>query len=407
MIFDLIFIGMAKFFAVIVLIILLGAGAYFVWIKYLQTPAEITKTDEKEFISRLVKQTSTKIIAAPPYFSETLPPPSALEREILSSAEIQRLIGPISQTAPTSASAVDLDKIIAGLKTPSASPPKPDLEAPSATLPFFEKIAQAADAIELKAARELAVPGTSTVIGISTKEIEVPMTPEEFHFLYPENFLKNLSESQSIIQIVDPGFQPLAKIEIDAEVRMIEEKTVAALLAADLITKEKAEEFIKTIRFTLPKLQLTELATRRELSRQQSRPFSERFLRKSFLILTRFPEFLSALFNQEIAPKKLTAGPFFTGPLEKTQQLKNKIAPSAKAAVIPCGFCFSVFPCFRPGVPEPPELTLSILAVKGSNTFRPLCYCTGCLSPFGCLNTCFGNGTIHHPAGICGCGAPF
>ena len=199
----------------------------------------------------------------------------------------------------------------------------------------------------------------------------------QFHFLYPDDFIASLIDAQNLfIKEYDPNYETISKIETDAQVRLVEEKIVATLLSANMVTKERAEQFITTIRFTLPQLQLIDLQN--YSYSYESSPFSKS---------------LSALLGRKTElPRKSPKRLFLAGFME---ELKNALANRAQAAV--CGFCVSLPLCFQEGAATP--------GVPGSELFYPSCYCTGCLSSLGCLSANNGKAAIYDPeTGICGVG---
>ncbi len=201
----------------------------------------------------------------------------------------------------------------------------------------------------------------------TSTEIILSLTDDEFHFLYPDIFIASLMEAQNLfIKEYDLAYEPLLKIETDSHVRFIEEKIVAGLLSAGMITEEEAERFITTIRFTLPQLQLTELKNRKSL-----------ILNQSFIL-------------SPSSSQPLSKGLFFAGLIER---LYIVFIPEAQAKV--CGYCYRTPVCFQVGLPSP----------VGFNIWKAFCYCTGCYYGQGCLDFCEGMSAIWDPmTGICGCG---
>jgi hypothetical protein len=160
---------------------------------------------------------------------------------------------------------------------------------------------------------------------------------------------------------------PLTKIENDSQIRLIEEKLVDALLATGMITKDQAEQYITTIRITLPQLQLMELEDRESSVLKKTMPINACFLQP---------------------PSK---GLFFAGLIEK---LFNAFIPATQAGY--CGYCYYMPECFQVGIPGP----------VGYNIWKAFCRCTGCYSGQGCLESCGETqSAIWDPmSGICGCG---
>mgnify|MGYP001564712785 FL=1 len=236
---------------------------------------------------------------------------------------------------------------------------------PSATESFFENINKAAQAVE-KSLTSSNAPIQSTPIKNSAGII-LFLTEDQFHFLYPDYFIADLTNFQTVlIQEFDPDYKPISKIETDTQVRFVEEKIVAAFLSAGIITKEQAENFVTTIRFTLPELQLIDLKKYGPNSFYKSPQFSK-------------------------LERKAAKNLFIIGLME---QLKDMIARKARAI---CGACTTLPLCFQEGASTP--------GVAGSELFFPSCYCTGCLTELGCLSANSGIAAIYDPmTGICGIG---
>ena len=254
------------------------------------------------------------------------------------------------------------------LNVPVLPIPKPDLKAiykekslPSTVVPFFENINKAAKIVEKSLMPDNA-PAPKTSITTSNGII-LSLTKDQFNFLYPDNFIAGLIDVQTFfIKEYDPNYEQISKIETDTQVRFIEEKIVATLLSNNMITKERAEQFITTIRFTLPELQLIDLQRYNSYGLYESSP--------------------------RRAPKIL----FLAGLMEA---LTDAIAHKAQAAV--CGTCSSSPLCFQEGAFIP--------AKPGIEVIKFACYCTGCLSSLGCLSFCSGQAAIYdQTTGICGCG---
>lgn len=238
----------------------------------------------------------------------------------------------------------------APLENPKNIPPK---ILPTSTIPFFENIYKAAKTAEIKVKNKITASTQATPDGII-----ISLTNDEFHFLYPDNFIASLIDAQNLfIKNYDPAYQPLQKIETDSQVRFVEEKIVAALLSINMLTKEEADRYINTIRFTLPQFQLVELKNRK-----------------------------SPALNIRGARRGL----FLAGLVEK---LHNVLIPKTQAAA--CGACYISPLCFQPGLSAPDP---------GINMWKPFCWCTGCYWAAGCLSFCTGVAAIWDPTtGLCGC----
>lgn len=274
----------------------------------------------------------------------------------------------ISVEFPKPSSSSEKPSTLKELNIPVLPIPKPDLKAisekkisPSTVMPFFENINKAAKAVEKSLAPDnIPAQKTSTV---TSAGIILSLTKDQFRFLYPDNFINGLINAQTLlIKEYDPAYEPITKIETDAQVRLIEEKIVTTLFSTNMITKEKAEQFITTIRFTLPELQLIDLKMYNSYSLYK--------------------------FSPRTAPKGLFLAGFM-------KELTDALAHKAQAAV--CGTCSSLPLCFQPGAATP--------GIPGSELWYPSCYCTGCLSWAGCLSANTGQAAIYDPTtGICGVG---
>jgi len=260
-----------------------------------------------------------------------------------------------------------------------ASPKNPEKILPTLIMPFFENISKVAKTVETKLKNEIATT-TQTVLNVPTTNVGTPnptpststeiilsLTDKEFRRLYPDVFIKGLVDAQNLfIKSYDPAYEPLPKIETDSQVRYVEEKIVAALLSAKMLTQEEAGRTITTIRFTLPKLQQVEL-------KNQTFSFSNKY-------------FTFTPFTQ-LNSKKL----FLSGLIEKLYS-----ALISKAQAYACGYCYTLPECYQIGSYSP---------APGFNVFKPFCYCTGCYYGQGCLDMCSGGSAIFDPTTfICGCG---
>lgn len=266
------------------------------------------------------------------------------------------------------------------INVPALPIPKPNFKAiygekssSSKNASFFENINKAA-----KATEESIMPTNTPTQNISTTTSEgiiLSLTENQFHFLYPDKFISGLIDAQTFfIKEHNPAYEPLSKIETDAQVRFVEEKIVTALLSANMITKDRAEQFITTIRFTLPRLQLIDLEKQYSY---ESSPLSK-FLN-------------NALGKKTELPRAATKILFLAG---FTEQLANMLARKAQAA---CGECEDRPECYQ-DYPDTP-------GKKGSELIYPFCYCTGCLTSLGCLSANAGDAAIYDQAtGICGVG---
>jgi len=253
------------------------------------------------------------------------------------------------------------------LNIPTLPIPKSGIEVlfkekslPTSTISFFENINKAAKTVSG------ILSATSTPKATPT-EIVLSLTDNEFHSLYPDAFIASLMDAQNLIkEYFDPTYKPLPKIETDPQVRLVEEKIVSAFLSANIITKNEAERFITTIRFTLPQLQLMELKK------------------------GTFPSlYKSASFKGPHQPP--LKGLFLADLVEK---LRSALIYPVQAAF--CGGCYWSPECFQPGASSPKP---------GINILRIACYCTGCLYGQGCLDFCTGRAAIYDPTtGLCGCG---
>lgn len=273
------------------------------------------------------------------------------------------------------------------IKTPVSNPAKTDGEPPfsqekqlykpadEAVMPFFENINETAKTTEIKLKNEIdtatqGVPASSADTKIATSmpnEITFDLTDDEFHFLYPDTFIKSLIDAQNLfVKNLDPSYEPLVKIETDAQVRLIEEKIVAALVSMNMLTKEEGGWAITTIRYTLPKMQLIDLRIREQIS-------------------------WNRYFNFPIPAKSLSIKTSLFGLIE---MLRNTLMRGARAGY--CGECHSLPECYQVGSSSP---------TPGANIFKVFCACSGCYYGQGCLDSCSGGSAIFDQTNfICGCG---
>lgn len=90
--------------------------------------------------------------------------------------------------------------------------------------------------------REKQAVSPATTTETMPTEIVLSLTDEEFHYLYPDSFIKSLLEAQELfIKEYDSTYQPLSEIKTDSQIRFVEEKLVSSLLEGNWITKEEAE----------------------------------------------------------------------------------------------------------------------------------------------------------------------
>ncbi|MDP3956481.1 MAG: hypothetical protein Q8P97_00615 [bacterium] len=219
--------------------------------------------------------------------------------------------------------------------------------------------------------------------------------PDEFTFIYPQNFLDSLQNiAQPFIQGEAPGFVALAAIKTDADVRIIEEKLIDALFQAGIYKSEQVATARETIRFTLPRLQLIDLKIRAQEISFQEQFKNKNSFQKLVFVAARAPQFLNFVYAKNLSRKVEPAASrrLFFGDI--IDQLKSVILPAARAA---CGSCADSPECYQGGAAGP-EI--------GSETFRVACQCSGCLSGLGCLDGCgSGVAAIFDPVTrICGCG---
>ena len=233
---------------------------------------------------------------------------------------------------------------------------------------------------------------------VTADGIILNIEPDEFAFIYPRNFLDSLQNvAQPFIQSEIAGFAALSSIKTDADVRMIEEKLIDVLYASGIYTNEQAATARKTIRFTLPRLQLMDLKVRAQRLSSQQQFKNMESAQKLVFIAPRIPQLLNFVYADNLRSKAEAVavhGLFFSGLMEKLAELKSAIVPVARAV---CGSCSDSAECFQEGASGPEA---------GSETFRIACRCTGCLSGLGCLDGCgSGVAAIFDPeTRICGCG---
>jgi hypothetical protein len=240
--------------------------------------------------------------------------------------------------------------------------------------PFFENINETAKTVETKLKNEIdavtqTAPAASSSINIAAStpnEIVLSLTNDEFRFLYPDAFIKSLVDAQSLfVKNIDPSYEPITNIETDSQVRLIEEKIVAALVSLNMLTGEETRRINTTIHLTLPKLQLAELKNRNSS--------------------------LNYYFNFAPLAQSSSKKLFLSGLLEK---FYVAFIPKSEAAV--CGACHTSPECYQIGASSP---------LPGLSLFKAFCFCTGCYHGQGCLDFCEGQAAIFDPTTfICGCG---
>ncbi|MFH1393145.1 MAG: hypothetical protein ABIG73_02090 [Patescibacteria group bacterium] len=261
-------------------------------------------------------------------------------------------------------------------ETPPFSQEKQIYMPSDETVPlFFENVYKTAKTAETKLQSGIdavtrivpTAPSNAKIATSTPNEIILSLTNDEFHFLYPDSFIKSLIDAQDVfVKNMDMSYEPVLKIETDAQVRLIEEKIVDALVSLNMLTEKEQERAIITIRYTLPRLQLLDLQLRNRVS--WNRYFN-------------FP------IPEQPSPKKL----FLAGLVE---MLRNALAPNAQAAY--CGACWNQPECFQIGSSSP---------TPGANIFKAFCQCTGCYYGQGCLESCSGGSAIFDLTNfICGCG---
>jgi|GEM_PF-2752217 len=211
-----------------------------------------------------------------------------------------------------------------------------------------------------------ASPTNTSAQNSTPAEIILSLTDQEFHFLYPENFIKSLLDVQDVIvKNFDSSYKPLPVIENDSQVRLVQEKIITALVLAKIIKAEDAQRFQTTIHYTLPKLQIEELK------------------KQNFSFLN--PSFAVAPYGQSNSKQMFISG--------LVEMLSNFLAPTAQAV---CGGCASLPLCFQLGASSP---------TPGFVIPKAACYCVGCLHGQGCLDFCTGLAAIFDPTTfLCGCG---
>jgi hypothetical protein len=305
--------------------------------------------------------------------------------KILSPKEPQKVPKQIS--TPTQLSSRSPDNLKSFFKNPIAvdtdisSILEPDIDyfftktaSPSTTASFFENINKTASSAEKMLMSNITpAPGTPIT---TPNGIILTLTDSQFHFLYPNNFIASLIDAQNFfIKEYDSSYEVISKIETDAQVRFIEEKIVATLLSANMITEADSKKFINTIRFTLPKLQLTDLNNFYGLFGPSQ--------------LSEFLEKLSD--NNEKSQLQLSLRKnIFANLMEKLTDIF-----SHKAQAV-CGYCSYSPECYQMGSSTP---------MPGIEVVKFACTCTGCLTSLGCLSSCNGQAAIYDSmTGICGCG---
>ncbi|PJE72862.1 MAG: hypothetical protein COV00_03055 [Candidatus Tagabacteria bacterium CG10_big_fil_rev_8_21_14_0_10_40_13] len=345
------------FIAALALIML---SAYFVWSFFFRAAKTVEPKFEERFVSipqifepipgiTSFKFATSSIAFFPELYQQEDERQEELELEELEMPVSEQTEIPPSPQMPFSPSA-GLETELMEIETMEAAPTTTSREIQEREISVF-----ADGPIARDLGYQLAMP---------EEEIILSLTPEQFTALYPDYFIEIIQQAQDLIKIYDPNYQKLAKIETDFEVRRVQEKFITLLFSGGSLTKEEAETYLVTLRYTLPKLQLMEL----EFSQAK---------KNIFLSFLSWP--------------KLPAMPVCGGLVKKLQQL---FIPVAEAG--PCGYCYTSPVCFTPGVGAP---------LPGINTWAGFCYCTGCYHGLGCLDRCAWEPAIWDPmTGICGCG---
>ena len=285
----------------------------------------------------------------------------------------------------------------------------PENNLPGATTTFLSRITQATTEVRNKIAAESAKPGAQplTTDEVATqREIVLNITDEEFRSLYPDNFLKALAEgAQQFIKEQDPSYAPVAALKNDSDVRYVQEKLALALVAARMIDEERARQFIFSIRFTLPQLQLEVLAQRHAELEFKNLSARERMLKNGLSVASRLPDFITTLYGGELRPVSREIKmpkQFYAG--EILGALTRALVKDARAV---CGECHVRYPeCYSEG----PDFY-----GRGPIRAAIACECSGCFYGLGCIDGCspfasiFDDGTNNMgppPTFICGCGGP-
>ena len=382
------------------LILASGLASFFIWFIFFRMPgAEIKSGIELE--NQLIKP---RLPISDIENSRGVPAPIFTQEPVL------KMVAPLPLTAEIAPETAA--ERLKELEIPVFPLPRPKSEeiqkipTPHAE-DFLKRLQDAVGAAEKEIEERSVAAPTDVVSGASkqeisttTEEINLPsLASEEFGFLYPDWFIESLKEAQNLLISYDPTYQPVAQIQTDADVRYIQEKIISSLFSAAMLTKEEAERYLTTIRFTLPQLQLIELENYRSEIKKTSQISPVRFLERMFSAAIRWPGFIVAFLDKALFPERVVVDPpklfLVYGLIEKLKQIV--VIPTSEAAggAVPCGFCYSLPLCFQVGVPAP----------IGMNTWTAFCYCTGCLFGQGCLDRCTGLSAIWDPmTGICGCG---
>ncbi len=358
---------MYKIKIILISLLVLILGFFFLWTAFLRPE----KPEQKVVLSTPSFEINT------PNLKQSNKDFSVITKPIIEQEPIS-LIEPFKKITETIIPPIITHLTIPETQVPFAEQTPPELPIkPTSTpeiiqkpdLSFLEELSESTLTLETTTEKKIEItdnlysgslPSPDTLS--TTISIDVSFTEEEFHYLYPDVFIDNLMETQNILKQFYPSYKSIEKIETDAHVRYIQESLVTAFFTSGMITREEAEVFITTIRFTLPQIQLIEL---------QYAP-------------------MSLLDKTKYSVENTKKGLFFAGLLSN---FLNSFISKAEAGV--CGYCYYSPQCFQSGGSSG----------AGMNVFKTFCYCTGCYYGQGCLDFCTGRAAIWDPTtGICGCG---
>ena len=321
------------------------------------------------------------------------------------------------------------------LKSPSEQPGSPakNVGTPEKTIPeafssFAEDIKKTAEAVNLRAlTKEIAssTPAPGSKYKATQQEITLNITNEEFHFLYPQKFLDALQkDAQAFIGQIDSSYKPFAALERDADVRLVQEKLVTALVAKGWYNEADKNTFLYNMRFVLPELQLANLEFRKGAESENKLPLVEKWLRQGTRIALHAADFVTILIagdNKYDTPLTATDGLFSRDSVAMLQKVKENLLPKANAQFSNnnraiTAFCDSDGQCCYYGAPECWAEGPAFDGKPGAVTVTPYCDCDSYYSYLGCVSFCrtaYGAASIWDgPIGsvggkftnICGCG---
>jgi len=282
-------------------------------------------------------------------------------------------------------------------------------KVPENMMTFIGRVGTAVNQVEKKIMAESIRQTASTAPKTSTPqtttspisgEIVLNLTPDEFHYLYPDYILNIFVKSQRFIKESDASFTPLNTLENDSQVRLVQEKLFNYFLSAKIIDSDTYSRAVITLRYTLPQLQLGTLAARKIVEAEQSRPLG--LLNRALRFAGHMPDFVKTISEGYKTPRSQETDmspniAFYSGLLAMIEKITT--APTANAIVCtPCQFRPE---CFMEG-----GLFDGKRGVESATVFCD-CRTSNCFYGQGCIDRCLPFASIWDPLTLtCGCGGP-